>query len=103
MPNIAPFEAHAQRYEAWFDQHEAAHLSGLLTVRPFLTWSGCGIEIGVGTGRFAAPLGIQVGLDPSPTIPARAAERGIDVVEGTADGAIVVASAWKAPTLRVAS
>lgn len=26
---------------------------------------GKGVEIGVGTGRFSAPLGIKLGVDPS--------------------------------------
>lgn len=85
MPRVAPFEAHAERYEAWFKKHGAAYLSELLALRPFVPWEGRGIEIGVGSGRFAAPLGIQVGVDPSPAMLAHAAARGIDVVEGIAE------------------
>jgi SAM-dependent methyltransferase len=85
MPRIAPFEAHAQRYETWFTRHEAAYLSELLALRAFVPCAGRGIEIGVGSGRFAAPLGIQVGVDPSPTMLALAAARGIEVVAGTAE------------------
>jgi len=85
MLRIAPFEAHSRRYEAWFAKHEAAYLSELLALRPFVPWSGRGIEIGVGSGRFAAPLGVQVGIDPSPKMLALAAARGIDVVEATAE------------------
>ena len=43
------------------------------------------LEIGVGSGRFAAPLGIQVGVDPSPAMLALAAARDIEVVAGTAE------------------
>ncbi|MBB5347571.1 class I SAM-dependent methyltransferase [Desulfoprunum benzoelyticum] len=85
MPRIAPFEAHHQRYEAWFEKHQAAYISELLALRPFVPWLGRGIEIGVGSGRFAAPLGVQVGVDPSPAMLVRAARRGIKVVEGTAE------------------
>jgi SAM-dependent methyltransferase len=85
MANIAPFEAHSQRYEAWYERHETAYVSELLALRAFLPWSGRGLEIGVGSGRFAAPLGIQVGIDPSPAMLARAAARGVDVVRGTAE------------------
>ncbi|HHW77581.1 MAG TPA: methyltransferase domain-containing protein [Xanthomonadaceae bacterium] len=85
MPKIAAFEAHAERYEDWFTRNEAAYLSELLAVRAFLPWSGRGLEIGVGSGRFAAPLGIQVGVDPSPAMLALAAARGIEVVVGTAE------------------
>lgn len=85
MPRVAPFEAHHQRYEAWFGKHEAAYISELLALRPFVPWEGRGIEIGVGSGRFAAPLGVQVGLDPSRAMLAYAAARGIEVVAGTAE------------------
>ncbi len=85
MPRVAPFEAHHQRYETWFEKHEAAYISELLALRPFVPWEGRGIEIGVGSGRFAAPLGVQVGVDPSPAMLVYAAARGIEVVEGTAE------------------
>jgi len=85
VPRVGPFEAHPQRYEAWFEKHEAAYISELLALRPFVPWEGRGIEIGVGSGRFAAPLGVQVGVDPSPAMLVRAAARGIEVVEGTAE------------------
>ncbi|MGC2048395.1 MAG: class I SAM-dependent methyltransferase [Gallionella sp.] len=85
MPRTAPFEAHHERYDAWFVKHEAAYISELLALRPFVPWEGRGIEIGVGSGRFAAPLGVQVGVDPSPAMLVHAATRGIEVVEGTAE------------------
>jgi len=85
VPRVAPFEAHSQRYEAWFETHEAAYLSELLALRPFVPWEGRGIEIGVGSGRFAAPLGVPMGVDPSPAMLVHAAARGIEVVEGTAE------------------
>jgi SAM-dependent methyltransferase len=85
MPKTAPFETHPDRYDAWFHRHEAAYISELLALRPFVPWEGRGIEIGVGSGRFAAPLGVPVGIDPSPAMLARAAARDIAVVEGTAE------------------
>lgn len=85
MPRVAPFEAHHRRYEAWFEKHEAAYISELLALRPFVPWEGRGIEIGVGSGRFAAPLGVQVGVDPSPAMLVHAAARGIEVVAGVAE------------------
>ncbi|MDD2761436.1 MAG: class I SAM-dependent methyltransferase [Methylomonas sp.] len=41
--------------------------------------------MGVGSGRFAAPLGVQVGLDPSPAMLIHAAACGIAAVEGVAE------------------
>jgi SAM-dependent methyltransferase len=85
MPRAAPFEQHTGRYEAWFGQHDAAYVSELLALRPFVPMTGRGLEIGVGSGRFAAPLGVQVGLDPSPAMLDVARSRGIEVVQGTAE------------------
>ncbi|MBS4051563.1 MAG: methyltransferase domain-containing protein [Methylomonas sp.] len=85
MPRVAPFETHHQRYEAWFEKHQAAYISELLALRAFVPCEGKGLEIGVGSGRFAAPLGVQVGIDPSPAMLVHAVARGIEVVEGVAE------------------
>jgi SAM-dependent methyltransferase len=85
MPKDAPFEQHSGRYEAWFDAHGETYVSELLALRIFVPLTGLGLEIGVGSGRFAAALGIQVGLDPSPAMLALARARGIEVVRGMAE------------------
>lgn len=85
MAKTAPFDAGRERYERWFEEHRAVYVSELLAVRAVLPWQGRGLEIGVGTGRFAAPLGVPVGLDPSAAMLARAAARGVAVVRGTAE------------------
>jgi len=85
MARDAPFEQHAARYDAWFEQHDAAYVSELLALRPFVPLQGRGLEIGVGSGRFAAPLGVQAGIDPSPAMLARARERGVEVFRGVAE------------------
>jgi SAM-dependent methyltransferase len=81
----APFDAYHGRYEAWFKRHAAAYHTELLAVHARLPWHGLGIEIGVGTGRFAAPLGIRVGLDPSRAMLAYAIERGVASIQGVAE------------------
>jgi SAM-dependent methyltransferase len=50
-----------------------------------MPWQGRGLEIGVGTARFAAPLGVQVGLDPSRPMLEYAFERGISTIQGVAE------------------
>ncbi|PIY32516.1 MAG: SAM-dependent methyltransferase, partial [Candidatus Infernicultor aquiphilus] len=47
--------------------------------------SGKGIEIGVGSGRFAAPLGIKLGVEPSNKMRKIAKQRGIDAIDGFAE------------------
>ncbi|MCW8443146.1 class I SAM-dependent methyltransferase [Fluoribacter gormanii] len=46
---------------------------------------GIGIEIGVGSGRFASALNIHHGVEPAFAMRALAASRGIDVVDGKAE------------------
>jgi SAM-dependent methyltransferase len=44
-----------------------------------------GVEIGVGTGLFAVPLGILIGVEPSPRMAELARYRGIEVLENVAE------------------
>ena len=46
---------------------------------------GEGLEVGVGTGRFAAPLGVRVGIDPAKAMGKIAMERGIEVRYGVGE------------------
>lgn len=85
MPRAEPFEQHTGRYDAWFERHDAAYVSELLALRPFVPLTGRGLEIGVGSGRFAAPLGVQVGIDPSPAMLTLARAHGIAAVQGVAE------------------
>jgi hypothetical protein len=55
MPRIAAFEAHSERYKAWFARHEAAYPSELLAVRALLPWSGRSLEMGVGSALRCSP------------------------------------------------
>jgi SAM-dependent methyltransferase len=85
MPRTAPFEAYHRRYDDWFVRHAAAYQSELLAVRALLPLRGLGLAIGVGTGRFAAPLGVQVGIDPAREVLDYAANRGILTVRAIAE------------------
>ena len=80
-----PFVQHHQRYEDWFARHSAAYLSELLAIRGLLPWQGRGLEIGVGTGRFAAPLGIEFGIDPAAEMLSHARLRGVKVACAVAE------------------
>jgi SAM-dependent methyltransferase len=85
MPKIGPFEEYADRYEEWFERNRFAYQSELQAVKSLLPSRGIGIEIGVGTGRFAAPLGIQIGIEPSTAMAMVARERGTQVVQAVAE------------------
>lgn len=83
--NVRIFEQHAREYDRWFEEHAYAYESEVLAVRTLLPRSGRGLEVGVGTGRFAAPLGITVGVEPAHAIASIARERGIRVYEASAE------------------
>ena len=44
--------------------------------------AGVGLEIGIGTGRFAGPLNIEWGIDPVREMLLRAGERGVRGIQG---------------------
>ena len=85
MARIEPFERYTSKYEDWFGKNHFVYTSELKAVKSQLPENGKGIEIGVGTGRFAAPLGIELGLEPSTRMRKIAEERGIQVVDGVAE------------------
>ena len=60
MTSTTVFESKHEQYDSWFLQHKLAYQSELLAVRALLPYQGVGLSIGVGTGRFAAPLGIPL-------------------------------------------
>lgn len=79
------FDKHIGQYEKWFDDNNYVFQSELKAIRKLLLLEGKGVEIGVGSGIFALPLGIKEGCDPSPVMRAKAKERGINAVSGTAE------------------
>ncbi len=85
MPGIESFDKNVGQYEQWFVEHPFAYVSEIHAVRSLLPTTGEGIEIGVGTGRFATPLGIRKGLEPSKAMAALAKKKGIDVIHGMAE------------------
>jgi ubiquinone/menaquinone biosynthesis C-methylase UbiE len=85
MPRIEPFERYANKYEDWFERNKFAYESELRAIRKLMPKNGEGVEIGVGSGRFAAPLGIKVGVEPSGKMREIARKRGIEVIDGVAE------------------
>lgn len=85
MPKTAPFERYPERYEAWFTKYPAVYDAELRAVRALLPKKGLGLEVGVGTGRFAAPVEIKMGVDPSHMMAKAALLRGIHVIGGVAE------------------
>jgi len=78
---IQPFEDYANQYEDWFKKNYWVYQSELQAVKKQLPKQGNGIEIGVGSGRFAGPLGINLGVEPSPRMRELAKAQGIEVID----------------------
>jgi len=76
------FDAYTDEYEEWFNRNASTYLSELELLRMAIPKSGQGLEVGVGTGRFAAPLGVDLGIDPSENMLQVAKSRGIEVLLG---------------------
>jgi SAM-dependent methyltransferase len=85
MKEDSPFDTHAERYEAWFDENEYVYASELRAIRTLLPAGKEGVEVGVGSGRFAVPLGIRMGVEPSKEMRAIARTKGIEVIDGVAE------------------
>lgn len=83
------FEDNAQDYDAWFDTDKgqalfALELACLKSIKPDNEQPNNGqwLEVGVGSGRFAQALGIQLGVDPAPEMIKLAKAHGISAVVG---------------------
>ncbi len=85
MPRISPFEKYAEQYEEWFVENRWVYEAELRAVKAMLPVGGHGVEIGVGSGRFAEPLGIKIGVEPSKRMREIAQKRGIQVLDGVAE------------------
>jgi len=77
MRNI--FDKHYREYDKWYDENRFAFLTELAVIRKVLPKKGKGLEIGVGTGRFAQALGIRYGIDISKRMLELAKKRGISI------------------------
>jgi SAM-dependent methyltransferase len=83
-----PFETDAEVYDEWFECHDAVYRSELAAVRTALdSFAPCGrgLDIGAGTGRFAAPLGITEGVEPAAAMRKLAERSGLHLKDGTAE------------------
>ena len=89
MDETNPFETRYREYDAWFDSNRNVFESELLAVRAVApdrrSTSARWVEIGVGSGRFAAALGVPLGVEPAEGVASLARDRGIDVRKGIAE------------------
>ena len=85
MVRIESFEKYSEEYDKWFIKNHDVYLAELNAVKSLVPSGKFGVEIGVGTGKFALPLGIKVGVDPSRKMAEISRKRGVQVYEGVAE------------------
>ncbi len=79
MDGMAVFDRYADEYDRWFDENKPLYRAEVNTLRRLIPETGLGVEIGIGTGRFATPFGIRIGIEPSINMARIAARRNIAV------------------------
>jgi ubiquinone/menaquinone biosynthesis C-methylase UbiE len=79
------FDQNTLEYDQWFEKHSAVYKSEIMAIQQAILQNKKGIEIGVGTGRFAEPLNIKFGVEPSENMARIAEQRGITVYRAYAE------------------
>lgn len=82
------FNKNVEEYEAWYEKYPQVYNSELAAIKEHI--SGLpenirGIEVGLGTGRFAQALDIKEGVEPSEEMIKKAVRRGVEVIKGVAE------------------
>ena len=85
MPKTKPFDEHYKEYEKWFKLNKNAYLSELKAIQDFIPLYKKGMEVGIGSGLFALPLGIKDGVEPSENMRVLARSRGLNAIDGVAE------------------
>lgn len=82
---VLVFDQNAVEYDRWYDENPHLYQSELKALQEAIPINAKGIEIGIGTGRFAGPLNIQYGVEPAESMAEVAASRGLTVYNGYAE------------------
>lgn len=82
---VTIFDQYANEYDGWFDDHSRIYRAEVAALRRIIPRTGTGIEVGVGTGRFAAPLEIRTGIEPSESMARIAQSRNIAVCQAVGE------------------
>ena len=86
MPKTESFEKYSDVYDEWFKKNFDLYEAELEAIRQLIPPPGSeGMEVGVGSGKFAAPLGIKIGVEPSEKMAIKAGMQGINVYPAVAE------------------
>ncbi|MBP6398657.1 MAG: class I SAM-dependent methyltransferase [Saprospiraceae bacterium] len=83
--SINVFEKNTLEYDQWFQNHSSVYESEILAIQQAIPQNKKGIEIGVGTGRFAERLNIKFGVEPSENMAKVSEQKGIIVYRAYAE------------------
>lgn len=87
--NVQAFDSFASEYDRWYERNKAVYESELGAIGELLPSKNLsslkGLEVGVGTGRFASKLGVDIGLDPSENMLEISRRRSVMAVQGVAE------------------
>ncbi|MEX1269282.1 MAG: class I SAM-dependent methyltransferase [Balneolaceae bacterium] len=85
MDSVETFSTYFKEYDRWFEEHPVLFKSELEALDKVVPYNKYGIEIGVGTGRFAKKCVIDWGVDPSENMARIAQQRGIKTLLAKAE------------------
>lgn len=80
MKSRSDFNEYVDRYDRWYEKNKFAYLSEVAAIEHLMPKSGLGLEVGVGTGRFASVLKIPFGIDLAKRSLKITRRRGVRVV-----------------------
>lgn len=83
MRSKTVFDKYPEDYDNWYQKNYNAYISEVEAIRKVLS-PGRGLEVGVGSGRFALPLRIEYGVDISLPLLKIAKKRELKVICGDA-------------------
>ena len=85
MPRVEPFEKFSAEYDEWFVRNRDVYQAEVDAIKDLIPPGKIGLEVGIGTGRFALPLGIKIGVEPSKRMTEIAKKRGLQVYQAVAE------------------
>lgn len=85
MAKTSAFDKNYIEYENWFIENKFAFLSELEAIKQIAPIPEISVEIGIGSGIFALPLGIKKGIDPSLKMVELGRKRLLDIKIGVAE------------------
>ena len=76
---LSVFDLYYEDYEKWFERYPEIYEEEIKTVKSLLPPFKKAMEVGIGTGRFALPLGIDYGIEVSEKMAEIARSKGLRV------------------------